>query len=392
MTRRQFMRKSLVTTTAGVTTLRQGKAEASANSGSSTKALFEDIVVIPLPTDRTHRGMSGSIIELRDGSLLFATGNPRNEIQQSGVIGRISHDGGRTWGDPFSMQRNFARLGTLQPSLLRLKDNRILFGYNTLNNYQGQDLRSFDAHFYVRYSGDEARTWSDPFCATLYPGFHTVNPDHVIQLSSGRIVVPSEWTHEMGGGEAGHAVCLCYYTDDGYTWIRSRNFVDTGKTTEEPSIVGLKDGRLLMVFRNRMGYVGRAYSPDQGESWTEPGFYELPSPLSPQSITRIPKTGDLLLLWLNNPLAVGFARGEKQTIVRIGEITRSLGQLRAPLSSAISRDEGQTWENIRNITTDPQGDYGYQGVTFVGDVALVNYHALDGIHVTRIGVDWFYGN
>jgi hypothetical protein len=30
-------------------------------------------------------------------------------------------------------------------------------------------------------------------------------------------------------------------------------------------------------------------------------------------------------------------------------------------------------------------------VTFVGDVALVNYHALDGIHVTRIGVDWFYG-
>ena len=94
---------------------------------------------------------------------------------------------------------------------------------------------------------------------------------------------------------------------------------------------------------------------------------------------------------MNNPLAVGFARGEKQTIVRIGEITRSLGQLRAPLSSAISRDEGQTWENIRNITTDPQGDYGYQGVTFVGDVALVNYHALDGIHVTRIGVDWFYG-
>ena len=391
MTRRQFMRKSLVTTAAGVTTLRQGKLEASANSESATKTLFEDIVVIPLPTDRTHRGMSGSIIELRDGSLLYATGNPRNEIQQSGVIGRMSRDGGRTWGDPFSMQRNFARLGTLQPSLLRLKDNRILFGYNTLNNYQGQDLRSYDAHFYIRYSGDEARTWSDPFCATLYPGFHTVNPDHVIQLPSGRIVVPSEWTREVSGGEAGHMVCLCYYTDDGYTWVRSRNFVDTGKTTEEPSIVGLKDGRLLMVFRNRMGYVGRAYSPDQGESWAEPGFYELPSPLSPQSITRIPKTGDLLLLWLNNPLAVGFARGEKQTMVKIGEITRSLGQLRAPLSSAISRDEGQTWENIRNITTDTQGDYGYQGVTFVGDVALVNYHALDGIHVTRIGVDWLYG-
>ena len=392
MTRRQFMRRSLVTTAAGVATFRHGKAEASAQSGSATKALFEDIVVIPLPTDHTHRGYSGSIVELRDGSLLFATGNPRNEIQQSGIIGRMSRDGGRTWGDPFSMQRNFARYGTLQPSLLRLKDNRILFGYNTLNNYQGADIRLYDGHFYVRYSCDEARTWSDPFCATLYPGYNTVNPDRVIQLSSGRIVVPSDWSLAVGGGEAGHGVCLCYYSDDSYTWIRSRNFVDTGKTTEEPSIVALKDGRLLMVFRNRMGYVGKAYSSDQGDSWSEPGFYELPSPLSPQHITRIPKTGDLLLLWLNNPLAVGFAKGEKQPIVRIGEITRSLGQLRAPLSSAISRDEGQTWENIRNITSDPQGDYGYQGVTFVGDVALVNYHALDGIHVTRIGVDWFYGN
>jgi len=192
MTRRQFMHKSLVTTAVGVTTSQHGKVEASAISGFTPKVLFEDIVVIPLPTDRTHRGYSGSIVELRDGSLLYATGNPRNEIQQSGVIGRMSRDGGRTWGEPFSMQRNFARLGTLQPSLLRLKDNRLLFGYNTLNNYQGGDLRLYDGHFYVRYSWDEARTWSDPFCATLYPGYHTVNPDRVIQLSSGRIVVPSE--------------------------------------------------------------------------------------------------------------------------------------------------------------------------------------------------------
>jgi sialidase-1 len=389
MTGREFIEKSIGTTAAGVAAFRSRKIEANAIWGSATKELFEDLVVIPLPTDHTHRGMSGSIVELRDGSLLFASGNPRGEIHRGGIIGHMSHDGGRTWGEPFSMQRNFARLETLAPSLLRLKDARLLFGYTTLNNYQGRDLRLYDGHFYVRYSWDEARTWSDHFCATLYPGFHTVNPHRVIQLSSGRIVVPADWTREVGGGEAGHMVCLCYYSDDGYTWLRSRNFVDTGKTTEEPSIVALKDGRLLMVFRNREGYVGRAYSHDEGDSWTEPGFYELPSPLAPQYITRIPKTGDLLLLWLNNPLAVGFARGEKQAIVRIGEITRSLGQLRAPLSSAISRDEGQTWEHIRNITSDPQGDYGYQSVTFWGDVALVNYNALDGIHVTRIGFDWF---
>ena len=186
-------------------------------------------------------------------------------------------------------------------------------------------------------------------------------------------------------------VCLCYYTDDGYTWVRSRNFVDTGKTTEEPSIVELKDGRLLMVFRNLKGYVGRAYSPDQGDSWTEPGFFELPSALSPQCITRIPKTGDLLLLWLNNPLAVGFARGEKQPTVRIAATNPAPGT--AP-GSTLLRHLARRGANLGEYPQyhfRPQGDYGYQGVTFVGDVALVNYNALDGIHVTRIGIDWFYG-
>jgi len=73
-----------------------------------------------------------------------------------------------------------------------------------------------------------------------------------------------------------------------------------------------------------------------------------------------------------------------------------LGSVRSPLTCAISRDEGQTWEHIRNIAEDPPGeygDYGYPGCTFVenGTVAIVNYHALDGLHVVRIGVDWFYG-
>ena len=73
-----------------------------------------------------------------------------------------------------------------------------------------------------------------------------------------------------------------------------------------------------------------------------------------------------------------------------------LGEVRAPLTAAISCDEGQTWEHVRDIAVSPEGsyaDYGYQGCTFIenGTVALVNYNSIDGIHVARIGVDWFYG-
>ena len=65
---------------------------------------------------------------------------------------------------------------------------------------------------------------------------------------------------------------------------------------------------------------------------------------------------------------------------------------RCALTTAISRDEGRTFVNLRHIRRDPEDDFGYQCVEFIGtDLALVGYHARDGIHVARIGTDWFYG-
>ena len=353
--------------------------------------LFEDTVVVPLAPTHTHRGVSGSILERKDGSLLFACGNPADEIHPSGIIGRISADGGSTWGAPFSMQKNIAKSETVAPSLLRLQNGDILFGYNVLNNWTGPDIRLYDGHFYVRRSCDEGKSWSDQICATLHPGFHTVQPQSMVQLSSGRIIVPAEWSKNVGGGEAGHCVSLCYWSDDGHMWVRSRDYVDIGTTTEEPSVVELDDGRLLMAFRCIEGYVGHALSHDGGDTWKDVGLYELPSPLSRTYISRIPDTGHLLLLWNNNPHAPGRAKGEEQPEIKIAQLTLPLGSARTPLTSAISEDGGRSWKHIRNIASDPAEDYGYPSVTFVGKVALVNYNAIDGIHVARIAVEWFYG-
>jgi len=358
-----------------------------------SEPLLQDSVVVPMVPNRTHRGSTGSMVELRDGSVLFAHANPEHwtDNTRSGVVARISRDRGRSWESPFVLQKHVARLATLQPSLLRLKIGELLFGYNVLNRYEGTDLRLYDGKYYVRRSNDEGRTWSDPVCATPHESYHTVNPDRVIQLSSGRIVVPAECTLAVGGGEAGHMVSLCYWSDDGYTWIRGKGHVDVGTTTEEPSVAELMDGRLLMVFRNRNGYVGRAYSSDRGDTWSDVGYLELPSPLAPQTVKRIPSTGDLLLVWLNNPDALAAARKQPQPIVQIGEIKRPTGAVRAPLAAAVSSDEGKTWTHIRNLATDPKGDYGYAGICFLDDVALINYHSLAGIQVARVKLDWFYG-
>ncbi len=48
---------------------------------------------------------------------------------------------------------------------------------------------------------------------------------------------------------------------------------------------------------------------------------------------------------------------------------------------------------LENCHDHAMGDscFGYHCVKFVGDeLALVGYHARDGIHVARIKIDWFY--
>jgi sialidase-1 len=95
------------------------------------------------------------------------------------------------------------------------------------------------------------------------------------------------------------------------------------------------------------------------------------------TVRRIPATGDLLFIWIS----------EKSVDKQNPKIHR-----RCALTAAVSRDEGQTFEHFRHIARDPEDDFGYQCVEFLDkDLVLVGYHARDGLHVARIGVDWFYG-
>jgi hypothetical protein len=101
---------------------------------------------------------------------------------------------------------------------------------------------------------------------------------------------------------------------------------------EEPTVVELKDGRLLMHLRTELGRIYRSFSKDQGLSWTRPEAMQIAASCTPHMIRRIPSTGDLLMVWNQ---------------VSRQEITTGLHRHR--LSCAISKDEGQTWENFKNL-------------------------------------------
>ena len=60
------------------------------------------------------------------------------------------------------------------------------------------------------------------------------------------------------------------------------------------------------------------------------------------------------------------------------------------MSTAISRDEGLTWENVKNLEDDQNGWYCYTAIEFVGNNVLLGYCAgnksIGGLNLTQITV------
>ena len=323
--------------------------------------------------DHGYRGSMGDIIELKDGSLLFS-------FTQNGIMGIKSTDQGRTWSETFVLVPNPkppAKGQYVHPSFLRLKDGHILMSYI----YSTHPTTPYYGHNYYRRSADEGKTWTDQFLMTPHPGYFIAHNDRFLTLSTGRIVIMAEYKAHFPSDRdhSGYVGTAAFSDDNGYSWQVSKNVVDMMPIeVQEAGGVELKDGRVLMFARTYSGHPVRAYSSDGCETWSKgEEIKELNMPYAGlPTVTRIPSTGDLLFIWIS----------EKS----VDKVNPKI-QRRCALTSAISRDEGQTFEHIRTIVRDPEDDFGYQCVDFQGnDLALVGYHARDGLHIARIPIAWFY--
>lgn len=348
-------------------------------AAAQAPALFEDVQAVALPKGTYgYRGMPGTLLELKDGRIVLAYTRMLPDGNADGsVAAKYSSDQGKTWGEEFVLTSAPKPQGSgryCHPSLLRLQNGNILLSYIYGSPAQ---FPALFGHNYYRLSTDEAQTWGDQLIVTPHPGYNIIHNDKFIQLSTGRILAPVEYEVSFTSGDHGGYVSYTVYSDDGgYSWWESKNMVEMLPVeAQEPHVVELKDGRVLMLMRTYSGSVARAYSDDKGETWSQGEMVpELPLPpnSSALNVKRIPSTGDLLL--------VRSSSGPKEPPHR-----------RTPFVSVISTDDGATWTHERVIAGDPEDDYGYPGLTFVGDMALVVYHQRDGLHVARIGVDWFYG-
>jgi sialidase-1 len=334
------------------------------------------------PSDVYPRHSEADIIELKDGRLCLIytrfTGGSGDHARADLVM-RLSNGNGAHWSDPQVVVQKIGGLNVMSVSLLRLANGEIALFY--LRKTSREDCRPV-----VCVSTDETGTWSTPeVCITDEVGYYVLNNDRAVQLRSGRLILPVAWHQGPGQPRDTAGVIMCYLSDDNAkTWRRStdsfKGYAPNGQriTVQEPGVVELKDGRLMMFVRTNAGSQYICHSPDGGETWSKAKPSALASPLSPASIERVSWTGDLLCVWNDHSGGHPFPSGR-----------------RSPLCVAISRDEGETWSRSRMIEGNPDGWYCYTSITFLTDQMLLTYCAgdkqvggLNRLKVLAISKDW----
>ncbi len=349
-------------------------------------AASNDVVLNIEPTKEHPRNSEGSFVTLKDGRLLFCYtqfyGGSGDESAAK-IVGIESSDQGKTWSPPRVVIDNEAGDNVMSVSLLRLKSGKIGLFYAHKDSW-------IDCRERVRFSEDEGKTWSEPVLIVAAPGYFVLNNDRVIQLKSGRLVVPVAFHRsriadpESSKSFDGRAINFWYLSDDeGKTWREARSWwalpAATGSGLQEPGVVELADGSLFTWARTDQGHQFEMRSTDQGNTWSAPVAGPLASPTSPASIKTIPGTTRLLALYNDHSGKFPFPKGK-----------------RTPLVSALSDDGGKTWHSAKQVESDPDGWYCYIAIHFVGDDVLLAYCAgdskvggLNRLRIRKVSKAWF---
>lgn len=351
----------------------------------------EPRIALELPPGAGNpRNSEGDFAVLKDGSILFVythyTQGAGGDHDPAHLCSRISRDGGNSWSaNDELVVENDGGMNVMSVSLLRLKDGALAIFYLLKNS-------EADCRPVMRVSRDEGRTWSAavkcvPDSETNY---YVLNNCRATRLACGRIVLPMcIHSPKHGNVEADwYGTLVCWFSDDdGQTWRRGSapfaTFDAAGNrvTTQEPGVIPLTDGRVLMYARTDHGRQWFYYSSDGCETWSAGRPSPLMAPCGPATLKRL-SNGDILAVWndLSDHPELAGRDGKWGT--------------RVPMSSAISRDDGRTWIHRRTVDGRTGDWYCYFAVMEHKGNVLCGYCAKDGLkhsRITSVPISWLYG-
>ena len=286
-------------------------------------------VVIAHTPDRSFIGPG--TFRLENGDILMAApwGRPPTNFEQLAATFPVpmlyrSTDGGRTWREQGRLKIEWPLKGMVSDqgiSFLRLKDGRLAIVLP--RHVEGLHGGGVPA---ISFSSDDGATWSAAKMLIEEDDAYYVMNDRLIQLKSGRLLVPV--ARKAGKHEGDKDESLAMLSDDGgASWrlSRGRARLDKPRGMQEPCAVELADGRVRLLARTGAGSIHTSISADGGETWSAPEPTTLESPCSALTLRRAPD-GRLVCLYNHvKPLHEGafFPR--------------------TPLVYALSSDDGATW-------------------------------------------------
>ena len=174
------------------------------------------------------RNSEGSFVKLADGTLYFAysryCGNSASDHATADIFAVTSRDNGTSWSEPVLVFKNRA-MNLMSVSLLRLNDGRIAMVYlekSAIPNWEN----FVDCRPKIVFSGDECASWSEPVeIANVPPAYFVVNNDRLIQLKSGRLIIPAAH-HQYNSTSLGSGIIKFFISDDnGQTWHINKHYI-----------------------------------------------------------------------------------------------------------------------------------------------------------------------
>ena len=306
------------------------------------------------------RNTADSLLELHDGTLVYIYGRQRARADEaaSDVAAKKSTDGGFSWSASFVLMANQGNMNSGTGGWRRLHSGKIGVVIFHMDDYDNLKC-------YFSTTDDRLKEYSEPSLITARPGYNCPCNGRLLQLDSGRLIYPVAYTVRSRAQNENYSVLVYFSDDEGKTWRESRSELKLAKRgAMEPVVAEIKEGRCMMLIRTQLGSQYQSFSDDGGETWTPAQPSALISPEGGVYLTRIPSTGDLLACW-NYDFKPHWHN-------------RHYG-LRCPLSAAISKNAGKTWENVKDIEDDHRYSFGNPSITFVKDKVYIVYYQGYGI-------------